>query len=48
MLANGVPLQVVSDILGHASIRITSDVYGHVLAPQRQETAETMASFFAA
>jgi integrase len=48
MLANGVPLQVVSDILGHASIRITSDVYGHVLAPQRQEAAETMASFFAA
>jgi integrase len=48
MLANGIPLQVVSDILGHASIRITSDVYGHVLAPQRQEAAETMASFFAA
>lgn len=48
MLANGVPLQVVSEILGHASIRITSDVYGHVLAPQRQEAAETMASFFAA
>jgi integrase len=48
MLANGVPLQVVSDILGHASIRITSDVYGHVLAPQRQEAAETMATFFAA
>jgi integrase len=46
MLANGVPLQVVSEILGHASIRITSDVYGHVLAPQRQEAAETMASFF--
>jgi integrase len=48
MLANGIPLQVVSDILGHASIRITSDVYGHVLAPQRQEAAETMANFFAA
>jgi integrase len=48
MLANGIPLQVVSDILGHASIRITSDVYGHVLAPQRQEAAEVMAKFYAA
>jgi integrase len=48
MLANGIALQVVSDILGHASIRITSDVYGHVLAPQRQEAAEVMARFYAA
>jgi integrase len=48
MLANGVPLQMVSDILGHASTRITSDVYGHGLAPYRQEAAATMASFFAA
>lgn len=44
MLAEGVPLQVVSSILGHASIRITSDVYGHVLAPQRKQAAETLAS----
>jgi integrase len=48
MLANGVPLQVVSDILGHASIRITSDVYGHVQAPQREEAAEALASVLAA
>jgi integrase len=30
MLTNGVPLKVVSDVLGHASIAITGDVYGHV------------------
>lgn len=30
MLTAGVPLKVVSDILGHASIAITGDVYGHV------------------
>jgi integrase len=48
MLANGIPLQVISDILGHAPIRITSDVHGHVLAPQRQEAAEVMARFYAA
>jgi integrase len=44
MLAQGVPLEVVSDVLGHSSIRITADVYGHVLAPQRQAAAEAMAA----
>jgi len=29
MLAQGTPLHVVSDVLGHASIAITKDVYGH-------------------
>jgi integrase len=30
MITQGVPLKVVSEILGHASIAITGDVYGHV------------------
>jgi hypothetical protein len=30
MLSNGVPITVVSQILGHAGISITVDVYGHV------------------
>ena len=30
MLTHGIPLKVVSDILGHSSIAITGDVYGHV------------------
>jgi integrase len=30
MLSHGVPLKVVSDILGHSSIAVTGDVYGHV------------------
>lgn len=30
MLVNGVPLKVVSEVLGHASIGITGDIYGHV------------------
>ena len=33
MLAAGVPLKVVSDVLGHSSVNITGDVYGHV-APE--------------
>jgi integrase len=42
MLAQGVKLQVVSDVLGHASIRMTADVYGHILAPDRQAAANAM------
>jgi integrase len=30
MLSHGVPLKVVSDVLGHASVSITGDVHGHV------------------
>ena len=36
------PLEVVSDTLGHASIRVTMDVYGHLLAPSRKHAAEAM------
>lgn len=42
MLAQGVPLQVVADVLGHASIRMTADVYGHVLPPARKAAADAM------
>jgi integrase len=45
MLAQGVKIQVVSDILGHASIRMTADVYGHILAPDRHAAAQTMNDF---
>jgi site-specific recombinase XerD len=30
MLVNGGPLKIVSEVLGHASIGITGDIYGHV------------------
>ena len=42
LLAMGVPLEVVSETLGHASIRVTMDVYGHLLAPARMKAAEAM------
>ncbi len=45
MLSNGVPLKVVSDVLGHSSVAITGDVYGHV-APD--VSADAMASLSAA
>jgi len=30
--------------LGHASIRMTADVYGHILDPDREEAAKAMGS----
>ena len=42
MLAGGVKLQVVSSVLGHSSIRMTADVYGHILDPDRVVAAEAM------
>lgn len=42
LLAQGVPLKVVSDILGHSSINITADIYSHVLAPAHNDAAAAM------
>jgi len=44
MLAQGVKIQVVSEVLGHSSIRMTADVYGHILDPDRQTAADAMGS----
>lgn len=38
MLTNGVPITVVSRVLGHQSIAVTVDLYGHV-APEVSQTA---------
>lgn len=37
MLASGVPLPVVSQRLGHSSVRVTADVYSHALHGQDDE-----------
>lgn len=42
MLKSGTPVKVVSETLGHASIRVTLDLYAHVLDEQRAEVAERM------
>jgi integrase len=44
MLTNGVPLKVVSEILGHASIAITGDVYGHVSPDVSREALATLSA----
>jgi len=42
LLAWGVPLHVVSDVLGHSSIRETKDVYGHLVAEDSRRAAQAM------
>ena len=42
MLAQGTPLHVVSEILEHASIMITKDVYRHPVEGDRRAVAASM------
>jgi hypothetical protein len=42
MLAQGTELHVVSEMLGHTSITIIKDVYGHLLEGGRRSAAEAM------
>ena len=41
MPAQGTPLHVVSEVLGHASIA-AKDVYGHLLEGDKRTAAESM------
>ena len=42
LIAQGVPLKEISDLLGHSSIRVTADTYGHLMEPSRVAVAEAM------
>jgi len=42
MLAEGVPLAVISRTLGHATISITADVYSHLTRELRRDAAHAM------
>jgi integrase len=44
----GVPVHIVSARLGHASAKMTLDVYGHVLQHQQQDAVETYESYLEA
>lgn len=43
MLAQGTPLWVVSEVLGHASLAMTKDVYGHLVGDEKKEATEAIA-----
>ncbi|WP_392508812.1 tyrosine-type recombinase/integrase [Naumannella halotolerans] len=45
-LLNGVPLHVVSRNLGHASIRITADIYGHLTDEAAAQAAEAVSAAY--
>jgi integrase len=45
MLANGVPLPVVSQRLGHSSVRVTADVYAHAIHGQDDEAVQKWSEF---
>jgi integrase len=42
LYAMGVPMKVISELLGHSSERVTSDVYVHIQQPQQVEAAEAI------
>lgn len=44
LLNEGVNLKVVSDLLGHASVAVTGDIYSHVMKRAKQDTANTLDS----
>ena len=45
LLANGVPLPVVSERLGHSSVRVTADVYAHAINGQDEEAVRKWEEF---
>lgn len=47
MLEAGVPLKVISELLGHSSIAVTSDLYTEVLDSLKADAATRLAGFLA-
>lgn len=43
LMSQGVPLKTISDLMGHASINVTADVYLHSQAARLLDTADAMA-----
>jgi len=43
MLSRDVPLHIVADVLGHSSISVTKDVYGHLVAGERRKATDAIA-----
>lgn len=46
-LEAGIPIKVVSQILGHASVQITMDTYSHVLPELQKESMNKIAEYIA-
>jgi integrase len=46
-LEAGLPLKLVQEFLGHASMAITAEVYSHILPPDRRLAADVLAAHLA-
>lgn len=46
MSDNGVPIETIADLVGHAGTRVTEAVYRLQLKPELTKGAETMNSIF--
>jgi integrase len=47
LIAQGVPLRTVMELLGHSSISITADIYSHIAPAMMREAADKMDSILA-
>jgi site-specific recombinase XerD len=47
MVTSGVPLKIVSEVLGHASISITADVYSHVSPSVARDALDQLGTLLA-
>ncbi|MCL1995328.1 MAG: site-specific integrase [Defluviitaleaceae bacterium] len=45
-LENGIPLKVMSELLGHSSIQMTADLYTHVLPETKEREMEKLSNLF--
>ena len=44
-IASGLPLKVVSELIGHASVWITADRYGHLFPAALDDAAAAFAAY---
>ncbi|WP_454071747.1 hypothetical protein [Enterococcus alishanensis] len=45
MLQAGVPVQEVSEPLSHKDVKITSEIYSHIMPEEAEKTADKFAQF---
>jgi integrase len=46
MLAEGVPMKVVQEILGHSSYQLTANTYGHIAPDSQRDAAKRLDALF--
>ena len=48
MLAEGVPLKVAQEVLGHSTIAVTADIYSHVMPAATRDATERVGALLRA